>query len=68
MANLDYMTMLMLSGPILLMGVRARDMVRNTNTLKKGIEVLIFTTPVSLLGNVKVGGSGACTAAFVLVI
>jgi hypothetical protein len=36
------------SRAILLMSVRARDMVSNANASKKGVEGLIFTPPIRL--------------------
>jgi hypothetical protein len=46
------MVMLVLRDTILLVGVRAvraRDLVRDVNLMKKGIESLIFTPPIRLL-------------------
>jgi hypothetical protein len=42
------MTMFSLSGPIPLMSIGTRDMVRNTNLLKEGMEFVILTTLISL--------------------
>jgi hypothetical protein len=47
-ANLDDVLMFMLSYSILLMGMRARDVVSNANTTKAGTKPLILATPIRL--------------------
>jgi len=42
------MSVLTLSGAILLVGVRAGNVMSNPYTLEKGIEGLVFTTPIGL--------------------
>jgi hypothetical protein len=42
------MTVLAFGNTILLMGVRTRDLMGNTNLVKKRIEMLIFPTPIKL--------------------
>jgi hypothetical protein len=46
--HLDYMTVLALSSPILLMGVMTRDLMSDANFAEWGIEMLIFPTPIGL--------------------
>jgi hypothetical protein len=45
--NFYYVTMFTLGRPVLLMSIRARDMMGDTSLLK-GVELLIFSTRVSL--------------------
>jgi hypothetical protein len=40
--------MFSLSGPILLMSIGTRNMVRNNNLVKEGMEFVILTTPIYL--------------------
>jgi hypothetical protein len=49
--HLDDVSMFALGCPILLVGVGARDMVCDVNGSKKGIEFLIFPTPIRLNNN-----------------
>lgn len=44
------MAMFPLSRSVLLVSMRAGDMVGNTNALKKGVKFLILTSPISLHG------------------
>jgi hypothetical protein len=46
--HLNNVTALVFNSPILLMGVGARDLMRDTNLVKEGIEVLIHATPIGL--------------------
>jgi hypothetical protein len=49
--HLNNVSMFMLSNPILLLGVQARDMMRDLDCPKKGIKFLIFPTLIGLNGN-----------------
>jgi hypothetical protein len=49
-SHLNNVTMLAIGSTILLMSVRARDMMRDANGSKEGVEFLIFASPIGLNG------------------
>jgi hypothetical protein len=49
-ADFNIVLMVMFSRTILFVSMWTRDKVENTNAVKEGSELLVFTTPVSLNG------------------